>query len=58
MDKLRQGKIIIKNWHALQWDTEERLKKKKSVDKVVVLKAMKLMSVKYWENFLLQKILL
>ncbi|MGA7722081.1 MAG: DEAD/DEAH box helicase family protein [Ignavibacteriaceae bacterium] len=33
MDKLRQGKIIIKNWHALQWDTEERLKKKKSVDK-------------------------
>lgn len=33
MDKLRQGKIIIKNWHALQWDTDEKLKKKKSVDK-------------------------
>jgi type III restriction enzyme len=33
MDKLRQGKIVIKNWHTLQWDTEERLKKKKSVDK-------------------------
>ena len=33
MDKLRQGKIIIKNWHTLHWDTEEKLSKKKTVDK-------------------------
>lgn len=33
IEKLRQGKIIIKNWHALNWDTEEKLAKKKSVDK-------------------------
>ncbi|PKK83709.1 MAG: type III restriction endonuclease subunit R [candidate division Zixibacteria bacterium HGW-Zixibacteria-1] len=33
MDKLRQGKILIRNWHALSWDTEERLAKKKTVDK-------------------------
>lgn len=32
-EKLRQAKILIKNWHALQWDTEEKLAKKKSVDK-------------------------
>lgn len=33
LDKLRQGKIIIQNWHALQWDTEAKLSKKKTVDK-------------------------
>lgn len=33
LDKLRQGKIIIKNWHSLNWETEEKLAKKKSVDK-------------------------
>jgi len=32
-DKLRQGKVKIENWHSLAWDTEERLAKKKSVDK-------------------------
>ncbi len=32
-DKLRQGKVIIRNWHALNWETEERLSKRKSVDK-------------------------
>ena len=32
-EKLRQGKIIIKNWHTLNWETEEKLAKKKSVDK-------------------------
>src|SRR3989339_415844 len=25
IEKLRQGKIKIKNWHALNWDTEEKL---------------------------------
>lgn len=30
---LRQGKIHIENWHALMWDTEETIQKRKSVDK-------------------------
>lgn len=33
MESLRQGKVRIINWHALAWDSEERLSKKKSVDK-------------------------
>lgn len=39
MDKLRQGKIIIHNWHTLSWDTQEKLDAKvekgqlRSVDK-------------------------
>lgn len=39
MDKLRQGKIIIHNWHSLAWDTQEKLDAKaakgqlRSVDK-------------------------
>ncbi|RJP82592.1 MAG: type III restriction endonuclease subunit R [Desulfobacteraceae bacterium] len=33
LDKLRQGKIVIRNWHALQWDTEDKIVKKKTVDK-------------------------
>ena len=33
LDKLRQGKILIRNWHALNWETDERLAKRKSVDK-------------------------
>jgi len=33
LEKLRQGKILIHNWHILSWETEEQLKKKKGVDK-------------------------
>ncbi|MDA8079928.1 MAG: DEAD/DEAH box helicase family protein [Nitrospiraceae bacterium] len=33
LDKLRQGKMLIRNWHALNWETEEKLARKKSVDK-------------------------
>lgn len=33
METLRQGKIKIINWHALAWDTEEKLARKKTVDK-------------------------
>lgn len=33
MDKLRQGKVVITNWQALAWDSEEAVKKRKSVDK-------------------------
>lgn len=33
LDKLRQGQVLIRNWHALNWDSEERIKKRRSVDK-------------------------
>ncbi len=33
LDKLRQGKVMVKNWHALNWETEEKVKKRRSVDK-------------------------
>lgn len=33
METLRQGKVKIINWHMLAWDNEERLARKKSVDK-------------------------
>ena len=32
-DRLRQGKVLIHNWHALNWETDEKVRKKKSVDK-------------------------
>ncbi len=33
LDQLRQGKVIIRNWHALNWETDEQINKKRSVDK-------------------------
>jgi type III restriction enzyme len=33
LDKLRQGKVLIRNWHALAWESEEQIKKRRSVDK-------------------------
>ncbi|MBO8129153.1 MAG: DEAD/DEAH box helicase family protein [Peptococcaceae bacterium] len=33
LDKLRQGKVLIHNWHALSWESEEQIRKKRSVDK-------------------------
>ena len=32
-EKLSQGKVFIKNWHFLDWQTEEQIKKRKTVDK-------------------------
>jgi type III restriction enzyme len=32
-DKLRQGKVIVRNRHALQWDSEDQVMKRHSVDK-------------------------
>ena len=32
-DKLRRGRVVIRNWHALNWETEERIAKKRGVDK-------------------------
>ena len=33
MEKLRQGKVLVRNWHALNWESEEKIAKKRSVDK-------------------------
>jgi type III restriction enzyme len=33
LDKLRQGKLLVRNWHILNWESEERIAKRKSVDK-------------------------
>ena len=33
LDKLRQGKVVVRNWHTLNWETEEKIAKKRSVDK-------------------------
>ena len=32
-DKLLQGKVLIRNWHALNWETAERIAGRRSVDK-------------------------
>jgi type III restriction enzyme len=32
-DKLREGRVQVRNWHGLDWDSEERIAKRKSVDK-------------------------
>ncbi len=32
-DKLRQGRLEIRNWHALQWADEAKVAKRKGVDK-------------------------
>lgn len=31
--QLRQGKVLVRNWHILNWETEEKVKKRRSVDK-------------------------
>lgn len=33
VDGLRQGRVLILNWHKLDWETKEQLAKKRSVDK-------------------------
>ncbi len=33
LDRLRQGKVIVRNWHALNWETEDQIRRKRSVDK-------------------------
>ncbi len=32
-DQLRQGKVLVRNWHVLNWETDEKVKKRRSVDK-------------------------
>lgn len=32
-EKLRQATVIVRNWHALNWESETKIAKRKSVDK-------------------------
>ena len=32
-EMLRQGRVVIRNWHALNWETDTQIKKRRSVDK-------------------------
>ncbi len=32
-EKLRQGRVEVRNWHALQWESAERIAKRRGVDK-------------------------
>ena len=32
-EQLRQGRVLIRNWHALQWETAEKIALRRSVDK-------------------------
>jgi len=33
MGLLRTGKVLVKNWHSLSWESEEQIERRKSVDK-------------------------
>ena len=33
LDKLRRGKVAIRNWHAPNWETEEQIANKRGADK-------------------------
>ena len=33
METIRQGRVIVRNWHALNWESEEKIRKKRGVDK-------------------------
>ena len=33
LERLRHGCVIVRNWHALNWESEEQVAKKRSVDK-------------------------
>ena len=33
MESLRQGRVLVRNWHFLNWETGEQARKKRSVDK-------------------------
>ena len=32
-DQLRRGRVVIRNWHALNWETDEKVAGKRGVDK-------------------------
>ncbi len=32
-EKLRRGRVVIHNWHALNWESDEKIRRKRGVDK-------------------------
>jgi len=32
-EQLRQGRVLVRNWHILNWETDDKVRKKRSVDK-------------------------
>ena len=32
-EHLRQGRVLVRNWHTLKWDTDEQIAKRRGVDK-------------------------
>ena len=33
LDRLRRGRVVVRNWHALNWEGEEKVARRRSVDK-------------------------
>ena len=33
LEQLRQGRVVVRNWHALNWETDEQISRRRSVDK-------------------------
>ena len=33
LDGLRQGRVLVRNWHALNWESEEQIARKRTVDR-------------------------
>ena len=33
LDRLRRGRVVVRNWHALNWEGEEQVARRRSVDK-------------------------
>jgi type III restriction enzyme len=33
LEPLRRGRVLVRNWHALNWETEDQIARKRSVDK-------------------------
>jgi type III restriction enzyme len=32
-ERLRQGRVVVRNWHALNWESDEQLARRRTVDK-------------------------
>ena len=45
MDKLRQGRITIHNWHVLAWDTQEQIDAKKAKGQLTSVDKRKLVEI-------------
>ena len=33
LDRLRQGRVVVRNWHALNWENSDKIARKRKVDK-------------------------